>query len=131
MRIMLGAVFLFCGLLPSKAAEGTEQVMKEFGLLGTWSPDCGRDASHGGERATFSSSFLHNVSSLETKGGQADQAREVNSAVRVTEGKVKISIAGRFPELIQKVGQDKIVIIFILPDGRELAPHGILEKCLN
>lgn len=114
-------------------AQGIGEVLKAFGLLGTWSPDCSDKKSQ--PRLTFTgggkpTAAFSNPAQAET--GEAN----VTAAERVTEQKVSVTVTParkNGKEIAPNSSESRPQTIVLEKVGDKLKGPGgpPLEKCLN
>jgi hypothetical protein len=91
---VMGAISVLVTSTPG-SAENTADAIKAFGLIGTWSPDCAADPMRGGTRVNYVASLFGPLKATtiqsDIEGGRVITSQsEIQSAIRVTEEKIKI-----------------------------------------
>ncbi len=142
--VKLAISILLCVITSPAVSESTADAVKIFGLIGTWSWDCAQKMDAGGQRVTFSSGFFGSVKQT-IVGATATAESEVQSAVRITEDKIKLTLGPAsqtssnskrtFPGrewLIQKIGPKFKIIDSRDQDGKVFIQNGYLidPKCI-
>ena len=114
------------------SAESTAEAVKTFGLIGTWSTDCAEELQSVGERVVFDSSWLGVVTATRVPPSGRNVS-EVQSAIRVTETKIKITVlSGQKSDesVIGKVGT-KLKLIERRTDGIIVARDGFFYQMVD
>ena len=151
MRVVAVMIVIIAVLIEPAGAESVKDVIKVFGLVGTWSPDCSKDPlKETGTRSTyeipmFGSATLSTINRIES-GMTIRTKSEIQEAVRITEDKIKLinkSVEVTFSEggppdannfkplqiVIEKVGQKTHVIDSRRTDGSQtFIENGIFMK---
>lgn len=131
-------------LVPSWCfAQSTSSAMKEYGILGTWSPDCASSVMKGADRITFDVPTLGSPTVTDqTSGGSIIITRvsEVHAAERITQDKIRLTrslrkFIGSAGPIDIPPGDDRAKPQSLLLEklGQKLQLNGvfILERCLN
>jgi|tagenome__1003787_1003787.scaffolds.fasta_scaffold20140427_1 hypothetical protein len=101
-------IVLSVGCTPA-AAETAKEALKNFGLVGTWSTDCGRDKDKGGYYRLFVAAPMFGAIEYQSifrrnDGKTVKLVFDVESAVRITNDKIQITHKLREPKIDDEVG---------------------------
>ena len=124
-------------------AQSISSVMKEYGVLGTWSLDCASSVEKGADRITFDAPTFGSATITElTSGGRIiiSNISEVRAAERITQDKIRLTVVltkfhGSAGPLSIPASDDREKPKQFLFEkiGQKISFQGVLllEKCLN